>query len=243
MGAPNEESLRQELVRRIPLLRKLRTNAGRLMDTAYFLARGPQYKPILGYLFVDGWLSYAEAVSLYELAKGLPPEHPVIVELGSWQGKSSLILAKGIASKRHPVLYCIDPFDATDDGARSEDYSRRQSQMSSPLLNQFIDNMKKNRVYEVAKVLRGMSYEFSKGFTEKIDLLFIDANHEYDAVMRDFEEWSPHLKPGGIIAFHDVVTKESSQGPGRVVTERIRENTAWTEQRLVDSLYIARKAH
>jgi predicted O-methyltransferase YrrM len=115
--------------------------------------------------------------------------------------------------------------------------------MSSPLLNQFIDNMKKNRVYEVAKVLRGMSYEFSKGFTEKIDLLFIDANHEYDAVMRDFEEWSPHLKPGGIIAFHDVVTKESSQGPGRVVTERIRENTAWTEQRLVDSLYIARKAH
>lgn len=38
----------------------------------------------------------------------------------------------------------------------------------------------------------------------KLDLLFIDGDHSYDGVKMDFEMYSTLVRPGGIIAFHDV---------------------------------------
>ena len=40
---------------------------------------------------------------------------------------------------------------------------------------------------------------------EEIGLLFIDGDHEYDGVARDFRLYSPFVKEGGIVAFHDIV--------------------------------------
>jgi len=37
-----------------------------------------------------------------------------------------------------------------------------------------------------------------------IDFLFIDADHSYEGVKRDFELYSPLVRPGGIVGFHDV---------------------------------------
>jgi len=39
----------------------------------------------------------------------------------------------------------------------------------------------------------------------KADFLFIDGDHTYEGVKRDFEMYSPLVKEGGIIAFHDIV--------------------------------------
>jgi len=39
---------------------------------------------------------------------------------------------------------------------------------------------------------------------KKIDFLFIDADHTYEGVKRDFELYSPLLAKNGIVAFHDV---------------------------------------
>ena len=36
------------------------------------------------------------------------------------------------------------------------------------------------------------------------DLIFIDANHTYDYVKQDFENYSQYLDKGGVIAFHDI---------------------------------------
>jgi predicted O-methyltransferase YrrM len=38
-----------------------------------------------------------------------------------------------------------------------------------------------------------------------LDLLFIDGDHTYEGVKQDFEMYSPFVRPGGIIAFHDIV--------------------------------------
>ena len=40
---------------------------------------------------------------------------------------------------------------------------------------------------------------------KKADFLFIDADHSYEGVKMDFEMFSPLVKKGGIIAFHDIV--------------------------------------
>jgi cephalosporin hydroxylase len=37
-----------------------------------------------------------------------------------------------------------------------------------------------------------------------VDFLFVDGDHSYDAVKRDYELWSPLVRRGGLIAFHDV---------------------------------------
>lgn len=39
---------------------------------------------------------------------------------------------------------------------------------------------------------------------QKVDLLFIDGDHTYDGVRRDFEMYSPLVRKGGMIAFHDI---------------------------------------
>jgi len=47
---------------------------------------------------------------------------------------------------------------------------------------------------------------------DKLDYLFIDGDHTYDGVKRDFEMYSPLVRSGGMIAFHDIAvhTKEKS---------------------------------
>ncbi|MFX1328520.1 MAG: class I SAM-dependent methyltransferase [Promethearchaeota archaeon] len=39
----------------------------------------------------------------------------------------------------------------------------------------------------------------------KLDLLFIDGDHTYEGVKKDFEMYAPLVKKNGIIAFHDIV--------------------------------------
>jgi hypothetical protein len=37
----------------------------------------------------------------------------------------------------------------------------------------------------------------------KIDYLFIDGDHSYDGCAGDINAWLPHVKKGGVVAFHD----------------------------------------
>jgi predicted O-methyltransferase YrrM len=39
---------------------------------------------------------------------------------------------------------------------------------------------------------------------EPLDFLFIDGDHTYDGVRRDFEDYGPLVRPGGLIGFHDI---------------------------------------
>ena len=41
--------------------------------------------------------------------------------------------------------------------------------------------------------------------SHELDLLFIDGDHAYEGVKRDFELYSPLVRRGGIVAFHDIV--------------------------------------
>lgn len=44
----------------------------------------------------------------------------------------------------------------------------------------------------------------------KIDFLFIDGDHTYEGAKRDWEMYSSLVKPGGIVAFHDLITPDFS---------------------------------
>lgn len=43
-----------------------------------------------------------------------------------------------------------------------------------------------------------------------VDFLFIDGDHTYDGVKRDFELYAPLVRAGGLVALHDIVPQGSS---------------------------------
>lgn len=49
-----------------------------------------------------------------------------------------------------------------------------------------------------------------------VDFLFVDGDHRYDGVRADWLAWSPLVRPGGIVAFHDTVPNGDRHEPGVV---------------------------
>ena len=47
-----------------------------------------------------------------------------------------------------------------------------------------------------------------------VDFLFLDGDHRYDSVRRDFELYAPLVRPGGIVAFHDVSPRTTPDTEG-----------------------------
>ena len=50
------------------------------------------------------------------------------------------------------------------------------------------------------------SAELVPGWGRELDLLVIDGNHSYPEVYHDGKHWTPFVKDGGYILFHDYYT-------------------------------------
>jgi MMP 1-O-methyltransferase len=203
------------------------------------LLRGPRYWPIWRYSFIDGWLGVREAVALHDLAAGLPGNEPVVVEIGSWVGKSSLVLAQGLRKKTAPVLYCIDPFNAVSDA--ESHLPEAASLIGGSLRAVFEGNLRRAGADSVVRVLQGMSFDVRPQFSTPIDLLFIDGDHSYEGVVKDYLDWAPLVKKGGIIAFHDVGINPAVAGPLKVVMEKLWHDSEWGDFQHIQTLYCATK--
>ncbi|MBL8723769.1 MAG: class I SAM-dependent methyltransferase [Planctomycetes bacterium] len=213
----------------------------RFATRAKLLLRGLRYARLWPYISVDGWLTVDEAIALYELARGLPHERPVAVEIGCWQGKSSICLARGLQGKFEPKLVCIDPFDASGDTASVGTYQGKAGALGGTLRAQFERNVAAAGVREVVAVAPGFSHERAPEFQTPIDLLFVDGDHSEAAVRRDVADWAPKVRPGGYLVLHDVV-HPVHRGPAAVVQEQLAGDPHWLDQRYVDSMFIARRA-
>ena len=54
---------------------------------------------------------------------------------------------------------------------------------------------------------------------KQIDFLFIDGDHTYNGVSKDFEMYSPLVRKGGIIALHDILYSEEQEQVNRYWNE------------------------
>ena len=71
-----------------------------------------------------------------------------------------------------------------------------------------------------------------KHVNEPIEFLFIDGDHEYNAVKLDFDLWEPKVMNGGIIAFHD----SNAPGPGKVTEHSLFKSKYFKDVKYVDSI-------
>lgn len=193
------------------------------------------YLRIKSYKSIDGFLSKNEAISLYKKAASLG-FNSKIVEIGSWKGKSTYCLAKGLKSGQ---VIAIDPFDASgDEGSGSADTYKNLKGVSS-LLSQFEENMRVRGVRDKIEIYKGFSQDFA-GDISNIDLLFIDGDHSIEGCKNDYLNYIPHLKKGGYIAFHDYYEDREDLGPTWVIKNLVNLNKNISFVELSDSLWIGR---
>lgn len=189
---------------------------------------------ISDYKKIGGWLTENEAIGLYLTASKLS-EDSVIVEIGSWKGKSTFCMARGLKSGK---IYAIDPFNAEGEEGSKEEYESTRGEM--PLFDQFINTLKKYDLTDKIEPLKGYSNQFIKRFSE-IDFLFIDGDHSIEGCDYDFINYSPMVKKGGFIAFHDFDPTRDNLGPTWVIKNRIMNNPDYAFFRCHDSLWICQK--
>jgi hypothetical protein len=134
----------------------------------------------------------SECWKLYKLAR---ESKKPIVEIGSWLGRSTIVLAGGSKDGNGSMIYSVDTWkDLADNNNFYKDF-----------YPDFIENIKYAGVDDRITILKGKSVDMAKYYREnigeEIGVLFIDADHEYESIKSDYDSWSPMVN--GTIAFHD----------------------------------------
>src|SRR6266481_8859659 len=140
------------------------------------------------------------------------PAQGVILEIGSYKGKSTVGLASIVQRYGLGPVVAVDPHSApavTDFGHGS--YVSSWDDFQASLRDAGVErNVDAHRAY---------SRDLAGGWTRPIRFLWIDGDHTYRGAKEDIDLFRGHLVPGAIVALHDVL--HSFEGPVRVFTEEL----------------------
>ena len=90
--------------------------------------------------------------------------------------------------------------------------------------------------------LPGLSVEVAKTWRKPIDFLFIDGYHKKEAVLEDIGAWTPFLKKGSFLGFHDYINYErNDMGVHSAVDETIFNKIEWYFMGAAEDAAIYRK--
>jgi predicted O-methyltransferase YrrM len=219
----------------------------RLSIALAFLGDRLRHGPLGRYIWrsrrVTGWTRGQEAVELARASHSLP-DGAVIVEVGSFLGCSSVLLAGGRKVRGSGRVHCIDPFDASGDDFSVPVYTRIQEGLGTSLREQFDRNIRRAGLEDWVEVHQGTAEEVARTWSGPVDLLFLDGDQSYEAVHAAYASWAPFVRSGGTIAVHNTDPSrpqhESHDGSIRLVNEFLRP-PAYADVRRVDSITFARK--
>jgi len=177
-----------------------------VVDLAFgFRFRDPIASLVLGrdvYIDIRPAQVYEEILGLAEIVANLKPRR--VLEIGTAGGGTLFIWCR-LASDDATVI-SVDlpggPFGGGYPMWRAVLYRYfRKPQQKLHLIRG--DSHDPRTLEKVEKILEG----------EELDFLFIDADHTYEGVRRDFEMYSPLVRRGGVVAFHDIVPHDRAHDP------------------------------
>jgi predicted O-methyltransferase YrrM len=135
----------------------------------------------------------SEIARALEVVEALEPR--VILEIGTARGGTFFLLSRAAAESCY--LISLD----LPQGPWGGGYAAWKRSLFRRLLRRgqkadFVraDSHSDESLEQVRRLLRG----------RQLDVLFIDGDHSYEGVKRDCEMYSPLLRPGGLVIFHDV---------------------------------------
>lgn len=156
--------------------------------------------------FHEDWFSEASQVVLADLIGQTADVDGAIIEVGSWEGRSTIALANAAYPD---IVHAVDTWKGSPGEISSELAKQRD------VYTRFLTNIAEYTRGNVNPYRMGWRHYFihrmwetdseAKGIDppRKIRLLFIDAEHTYKEVRENIEKALPHMAPGGIICGDD----------------------------------------
>lgn len=164
------------------------------------------------------WFDYP---SFYQwIAKD--PMIKIVAEVGSWKGHSVCYLAEEMLKNNKVFkIYCVDVWEKWEYYTTFDETQKELLEDVRKSHDIFDDNVRKHGVRDFIVDIQDNSHNGSKRFDDKFfDCVFLDADHQYDVVLKDIELWYPKVKKGGIISGHDYF--ELSCGVKKAVDEKFK---------------------
>ncbi|MFL5780518.1 MAG: class I SAM-dependent methyltransferase [Thermoleophilaceae bacterium] len=146
---------------------------------------------------VEGWLSDDQARVLWERARSVPPGGQ-IVEIGSYRGRSAIVMARAAAGATSVVA--IDPHAGDDRGPQQIRGSAEEGAADNQA---FVANLERAGVAGHVRHVRLPSAEALHEVGGAIDLLYVDGAHRLGPARDDIVRWGARVRPGGTLLIHD----------------------------------------
>ena len=182
-----------------------------------------EFHRIARHFKTDDMGSFPERGYLFQLASDAPAGAQVI-EVGSWMGASTCFLAGGLKGAGAKV-FAVDNFQGLSTCGEDAAWYRRHFRRlgADSTLEIFRRNFADLGLTARSEPVVSDSLAAARALADKrgtIDLIFIDGDHSYEACRDDIAAWSPFVKPGGVIAFHDFGSR--ADGVTRAIFEAIK---------------------
>jgi predicted O-methyltransferase YrrM len=163
-----------------------------------------------------GWLSEAEARMLFDYACQVPDDQ-IIVEIGSYHGKSTALLAH---SGR--IVLAIDPM------------STKNQMAAGPVIKAEDIVLLKEHIAPYENIIWVRERAEACELPEKpIGLLYIDGNHTGTHTRDDFQHFRPKLAVRGIVVFHDLYIPTVFKALAALIEQRLVHKVDRTENLFV----------
>ena len=167
---------------------------------------------------LSGCLSVREVRFLALAAATIPPSLGDLLEIGSFKGKSTTVLAKSVALAGGDRVVAVDPLTlpaSTDPSINA----------GESLPDIFWETLEANDVRDMVEFHQLRSEELATNWNRPLRFLWIDGDHTYTGAKTDFDNFAQHLRPGSVVAFHDVL--HPAEGPIRTFCEQVLLSSAF----------------
>jgi predicted O-methyltransferase YrrM len=185
------------------------------------------FRKLLG--FTQGMTSFDEADLLYRLAK--QTKEGCIVEVGSYRGRSTVALGRGSLDGHRAPVFAIEPHE--------EFVGILGGQFGPEDRAAFFRAMLDTACYQIVRLINLSSEVVAPNWSKPIGLLWIDGDHSYEGVKRDWECWAPHLAANATVAFDDSL--DQSIGPYKLINELVQAG-GYRKTELVGKVTVLKKA-
>jgi predicted O-methyltransferase YrrM len=146
---------------------------------------------------VEGWLTEAQARRLFELASAVP-EGGRVVEIGSYRGRSAIVL--GLAAAAGVEVVAIDPHAGNDRGPQRIHGTSDEGEADH---RAFVANLERAEVARRVRHVRSPSQAALGAVEGTADVVYVDGAHRYAPARDDVAGWGERVRDGGTLALHD----------------------------------------